>query len=233
MDGLDDDVINDDIEIDEVDEEFSFDFNELETETNKVTSRADSKASPLMDSNADDFNLELDMTDVDLAALDHEMESLDADLESLDFDEVETTSKSAHFSKSNLDVEEKIEWSEGDEELDLATTSNLKSSNESPTAPQSLIDDDISDDVFDQVLSDFSADNLGNGTDSNMSDEDLDTELDFMADADESATKLDLARAYIDMGDNEGARDILAEVSHEGNDQQRQEAVDLLKRIDV
>ncbi len=30
-----------------------------------------------------------------------------------------------------------------------------------------------------------------------------------------------------------GARDILAEVAHEGNEQQRQEAVDLLSRIDV
>jgi pilus assembly protein FimV len=61
----------------------------------------------------------------------------------------------------------------------------------------------------------------------------MDAELDFMADADEVATKLDLARAYMDMGDNEGARDILAEVAHEGNEAQRQEAVDLLGRIDA
>ncbi len=40
----------------------------------------------------------------------------------------------------------------------------------------------------------------------------LDDDFDFLADADETATKLDLAKAYIDMGDSEGARDILDEV---------------------
>lgn len=56
-------------------------------------------------------------------------------------------------------------------------------------------------------------------------------EFDFLADADEIATKLDLARAYIDMGDTEGARDILEEVIQEGTDTQRQEASSLLDRI--
>lgn len=89
------------------------------------------------------------------------------------------------------------------------------------------------DDLFEQALSDFSADEFTMDETSDMSDEDMDDELDFMADADEAATKLDLARAYIDMGDSDGARDILAEVAHEGNDQQRQEAADLLSRIDA
>jgi len=40
----------------------------------------------------------------------------------------------------------------------------------------------------------------------------------------EVGTKLDLARAYIDMGDPEGARAILDEVLHEGNASQKQEA---------
>jgi pilus assembly protein FimV len=44
-------------------------------------------------------------------------------------------------------------------------------------------------------------------------------------------TKLDLARAYIDMGDPEGARSILDEVLEEGNDGQIQEAKDLLRHI--
>ena len=38
---------------------------------------------------------------------------------------------------------------------------------------------------------------------------------------DEVGTKLDLARAYIDMGDLEGAREILDEVMSEGSDEQR------------
>ena len=42
------------------------------------------------------------------------------------------------------------------------------------------------------------------------------------------STKLDLARAYLDMGDIEGARSTLEEVMVEGNDNQRREAETLL-----
>jgi len=44
----------------------------------------------------------------------------------------------------------------------------------------------------------------------------------------EVGTKLDLARAYIDMGDPEGARSILEEVLKEGSASQRQQAEKLL-----
>jgi len=47
----------------------------------------------------------------------------------------------------------------------------------------------------------------------------------------EIGTKLDLARAYIDMGDPDGAKSILAEVTSEGNAQQKQEAQELLKHL--
>lgn len=56
-------------------------------------------------------------------------------------------------------------------------------------------------------------------------------DFDFLADTDEVATKLDLARAYIDMGDSDGARDILDEVLQEGSDVQKQEASELLGRM--
>lgn len=48
---------------------------------------------------------------------------------------------------------------------------------------------------------------------------------------DEAGTKLDLARAYVDMGDNEAARGLLDEVLEGGNAQQKQEAEALLKRL--
>jgi len=48
---------------------------------------------------------------------------------------------------------------------------------------------------------------------------------------DETATKLDLAKAYIDMGDAEGARSILDEVMAEGNDIQKQQARSLAAQI--
>jgi pilus assembly protein FimV len=49
--------------------------------------------------------------------------------------------------------------------------------------------------------------------------------------ADEVTTKLDLARAYMDMGDPEGARSILDEVMHEGNEEQKREAEDISSEL--
>ncbi len=59
----------------------------------------------------------------------------------------------------------------------------------------------------------------------------LDNDMSFLANTDESDTKLDLAKAYLDMGDSDGARDILDEVMSEGNDKQREEAEALLSKM--
>jgi len=56
-------------------------------------------------------------------------------------------------------------------------------------------------------------------------------EVDFLSGTDEVATKLDLAQAYIDMGDTDGARDILSEVLTEGDETQRGEAKEMLGRL--
>jgi pilus assembly protein FimV len=45
---------------------------------------------------------------------------------------------------------------------------------------------------------------------------------------DEANTKLDLARAYITMGDKDGARDVLKEVMMEGDADQQHRAEELL-----
>ncbi|SDU01422.1 FimV/HubP family polar landmark protein [Halopseudomonas salegens] len=65
--------------------------------------------------------------------------------------------------------------------------------------------------------------------DASMDDDD---DFDFLSGTDETATKLDLARAYVEMGDQEGARDILNEVVDEGSEQQQQEARGLLEQLD-
>ncbi|MCP1517533.1 pilus assembly protein FimV [Pseudomonas migulae] len=56
-------------------------------------------------------------------------------------------------------------------------------------------------------------------------------EFDFLSGTDEVATKLDLAQAYIDMGDADGARDILNEVVSEGDAGQKSEAKEMLSRL--
>ena len=67
----------------------------------------------------------------------------------------------------------------------------------------------------------------------------LDLDLDLSGDAgkgaedefDEAATKLDLARAYLEMGDKEGAREILQEVIAEGNDKQKSDAQSIMATL--
>ena len=48
---------------------------------------------------------------------------------------------------------------------------------------------------------------------------------------DEVQTKLDLAQAYIDMGDTDGAKGIIDEVLAEGNSSQKQAAMGLLSKL--
>jgi pilus assembly protein FimV len=47
----------------------------------------------------------------------------------------------------------------------------------------------------------------------------------------EVATKLDLAKAYQEMGDQDGAREILEEVVRDGDEQQRETAEALLQQL--
>ena len=47
----------------------------------------------------------------------------------------------------------------------------------------------------------------------------------------DASTKLDLARAYEEMGDREGAREILREVIHDGDEAQQAEAKSMLAKL--
>jgi len=51
--------------------------------------------------------------------------------------------------------------------------------------------------------------------------------------AGQMATKLDLARGYIDLGVKDGARELLEEVMREGTREQRQQAVELIKLVEA
>ncbi len=63
-------------------------------------------------------------------------------------------------------------------------------------------------------------------------DDGLDAEsLEALLGEDEVSTKLDLAKAYIDLGDSDGAISTLEEVLQEGDDNQRKEAEVLMRQI--
>ncbi len=59
----------------------------------------------------------------------------------------------------------------------------------------------------------------------------VDQDFNFLDDIDETSTKLDLAKAYVEMGDADGARDILDEIIVEGNAAQKQEAREMLAAL--
>jgi pilus assembly protein FimV len=64
-----------------------------------------------------------------------------------------------------------------------------------------------------------------------LSPDDLSDDLHDARTMTEVGTKLDLARAYVDMGDPEGARSILEEVLDEGDEGQRQQAQKLIDSL--
>jgi len=101
------------------------------------------------------------------------------------------------------------------------------------------------DDSNETLEADFSGLEI-EGTGTSADDDDLDLSGDFgvaaanrfedeelviAADSNGLSTKLDLARAYLDMGDDEGARQILDEVVVEGSEELKAEARALLDRI--
>src|SRR5690554_1121141 len=107
-----------------------------------------------------------------------------------------------------------------DEELDLENTlSDVEDIDES-LEELPVASDEVSTDAPKRGVADFDESDLGD-----------DDDFDFLAGTDEAATKLDLARAYIEMGDSDGARDILEEVALEGDEEQKAEALDLLKNM--
>jgi pilus assembly protein FimV len=81
----------------------------------------------------------------------------------------------------------------------------------------------VSGDVAENI--DFNLDEL------NIDQEEEDLAEGLLQDSDEIGTKLDLARAYMDMGDPDGARGILEEVIEEGSDEQKTEAETLISQL--
>ncbi|MGB1310992.1 MAG: FimV/HubP family polar landmark protein [Leucothrix sp.] len=71
------------------------------------------------------------------------------------------------------------------------------------------------DDILGEIDDDLSFLDLDTGSDTGLMEAQI-------------STKLDLARAYMDMGDVEGARSTLEEVMAEGNDDQKKEAAEML-----
>ena len=170
-------------------------------------------------------DLEFDLGDLDLGDLDldettaeTEPEAESGDSDDLDF----------QLDDLNLDDDAPVE---GDDlpELDLSDL-ELPDTDEAGSE-ESAGQVDLDDIELDLAEEGDQTANDGGDFDEGLPDLEAalnDDDLDFLFDDDEAATKLDLARAYLDMGDKEGARDILQEVLESGSDEQKAEAQSLL-----
>ncbi|MFL0802161.1 MAG: hypothetical protein K6L81_00465 [Agarilytica sp.] len=161
--------------------------------------------------------------DLDLSSLDEELDALTANVS----DEPASGDAAADMDEPVTDFDD----FEDDLEKDEANAETVKSDHVSDKAVEDMGEDTMFDQAIQEVPEATGGDVEFDLPEVNPDDVD-DDDLDFLSDSDETATKLDLARAYIDMGDQEGARDIIREVMNEGNDQQKSEAESLLGRLD-
>jgi pilus assembly protein FimV len=155
--------------------------------------------------------------------------SLDDDSEDFDFAKTEALPKDTFTGSMELDeTGEMPAVATTDVDLDLDDlTAALKVS-------------ESAGDTVEQVRDDATVEQPRPGRDSDDQDdvatlslgpEDLDDDLHDARTMTEVGTKLDLARAYVDMGDPGGARSILEEVLDEGDEGQRQQAQQLLDSL--
>lgn len=123
------------------------------------------------------------------------------------------------------------EESSADDSLDFDMDGFDLSADEESSNDTLGLDDDAFDDAADstQMIDDESLETMIDDMDSDEADFGLDD--DMPDNLDEVGTKLDLAKAYIDMGDADGAKASLEEVIQEGSAQQKKEAEELLAQI--
>jgi pilus assembly protein FimV len=187
-----------------------------------------------------EFDLALqDTTEMDSLVIDDTLElpkSREPD-ETLD-----DLTKSMEESMAELEIDDdELELGDDDGELDLSladTTNSLDLElggagdldEDVPSLDFDIDDLDIEDlDQADTVAMDLSS------TTSPASEETVimpvDESVERQSEADEIDTKLNLAKAYIELGDNDGARSILDEVARDGSDAQQTEAQRLIDQL--
>ena len=213
-------VIDQPLELDDsLDLGDDFDLGEgLDLDAGETPGTAEVAATDDMEFDLGDFDAELDMggeveepaaasSSGDSMDIDDSF-SLDFEASDLGFDKEEGATAEDEMSMDmddlSLDLESETESTSMDDdeglELDLGGSEELDAS--------------LSLDTGETVL--------------DMGDDDFDIS-ELSEDIDEVSTKLELARAYIDMGDKDGAKSILEEVKQEGNGDQQSRADELLK----
>jgi len=174
----------------------------------------------LFGSDVDDFEQE--------SLEDSEEESMDGILESDENDD----------NLEELPSTEDVFGELSEEETDIDFADELESNEDDYLAPEeddAPEADDFDDSDFDgSDIDDSDFDNLDDDTD--LDDTDLEgTDLDDFDDdseEDDIDTQLDLAKAYIEMGDTDGTKEIISEIMESGTKEQKKEAQKILDSLE-
>ncbi len=163
--------------------------------------------------------------------IDFNLDGIDLDLDLGDTSETEaeaTDSEESSIDTSGLEVIEELDLN-----LDLESEDNSASedsaTSEVPIQDETLEFADLGDLTLDDQEEESSVDEAGTSPD----EESAEMPAGANETWDEAGTKLDLAKAYVEMDDKKSAKSILEEVVKEGTDSQKNEARDLMNQIDA
>ncbi len=215
-------------------------------ELDKVDQNQLSTESTNLEIGASDDNLDFDLNDFsDVGTTTDEGDPSIEDIDTIDFD-LDSFSKPESETSSAHDEEiESFDFDFGDKaadkEIEVDATAlhadiedNLEQIdfpeiNEIAEIENKTIEDNILEDKEDDFNFDFDFEDTSLAAEENTSGDS--SGVADLTDMDEFETKIDLAKAYIDMGDIEAAKTIAEEVLEKGNDQQKQTAQALLNDL--
>lgn len=194
------------------------------------------------DTAQDETELNLDQLD-DVATVVGDETEVSEDEFQLEFDEEDLDdADTASATRGELGGDLGMDFDPEDEKNSSDDSAEVDLSDQ---APESELADEMIGDAIDDVVDadstdDFEIDDLdiedmeidGLDDESAQSADGSGDDFEFADDdGDVNSTKLDLAEAYLDMGDDDGARDILNEVVEEGSPDQQQKAQGMLSKI--
>lgn len=179
-----------------------------------------------VDDAADDQTAVVRAQDLDLVDLDSDAETKEMPALSAQPDDVsdDATAEIEALNEEDLDLDD----------LTRSFDDDLDKTAEIPIAGQGPEGETLIDEIFGEEDQESQAAPIGD-IPTDAGDMEPTRELPQVKPSDvtlsEVGTKLDLARAYLDMGDPDGARSILEEVLEEGDDPQKEEAGQLLEGL--
>ena len=144
---------------------------------------------------------------------DYDVNSEDDDETSLDVDAQDDMSEYQDADLEELPSTEDVFGEESDEQSETEEANDFGEE----------VDIDLSNDDELELTDDYQVDDQSDSEDDNQQDEDAIEDVN---------TQLDLARAYVEMGDIEGTKEIIKEIMDIGSEQQCKDAQDILDSLD-